>query len=89
MLIPELDHAAIVQNNLDEYGSDGAAMKWLKEQEAAQIEARREHLLEDIRKKGLFLFNNTKPFHKKLSPGCRICGEGSWSCLFINNLCNA
>ena len=23
MLIPELDHAAIVQNNLDEYGADG------------------------------------------------------------------
>lgn len=89
MLIPELDHAAIVQNNLDEYGSDSAAMKWLKEQEAAQIEAIRENLLEDIRKKGLFLFNNTKPFHKKLSPGCRLCGEGSWSCLFINNLCNA
>jgi uncharacterized protein len=89
MLIPELDHAAIVQNNLDEYGSDGAAMKWLKEQDAAQIEAIRENLLYDLRKKGLFLFNNTKPFHKELSPGCRLCGEGSWSCLFINNLCNA
>ncbi len=89
MLIPELDHAAIVQNNLDEYGPDAATMRWLNGQEAAQTEVIRENLLDDIRKNGLFLFNNTKPFHKKLSPGCRLCGEGSWSCLFINNLCNA
>jgi pyruvate formate-lyase activating enzyme-like uncharacterized protein len=26
---------------------------------------------------------------RRLSPGCRICVEGRWSCLFINNLCNA
>ena len=24
----------------------------------------------------------------KLSPGCKICGEGDWSCLFINGKCN-
>jgi pyruvate formate-lyase activating enzyme-like uncharacterized protein len=89
MLIPELDHAAIVQNNLDEYGPDAATMKWLNLQEAAQTELIRQNLLDDIRKKGLFLFNNTKPFHKNISPGCRLCGEGAWSCLFINNLCNA
>jgi pyruvate formate-lyase activating enzyme-like uncharacterized protein len=89
MLIPELDHAAIVQNNLDEYGPDAATMRWLNLQEAAQTETIRENLLYDIRKKGLFLFNNTKPFHKNISPGCRLCGEGAWSCLFINNLCNA
>ena len=23
-----------------------------------------------------------------LSPGCRICGQGAWSCLFINGKCN-
>ncbi len=89
MLIPELDHAAIVQNNLDEYGPDAATMRWLNLQEAAQTEIIRQNLLDDIRKKGLFLFNNTKPFHKNISPGCRLCGEGAWSCLFINNLCNA
>ena len=89
MLIPELDHAAIVQNNLDEYGPDAATMRWLSLQEAAQTEIIRQNLLDDIRKKGLFLFNNTKPFHKNISPGCRLCGEGAWSCLFINNLCNA
>jgi uncharacterized protein len=89
MLIPELDHAALVQNNLDEYDPDAVTMKWLKGQEAAQTESIRQGLLDDIRKKGLFLFNNTKPFHKNISPGCRLCGEGSWSCLFINNLCNA
>ena len=68
MLIPELDQAAIVQNNLDEYGPDAAAMRWLSLQEAAQTETIRENLLYDIRKKGLLLFNNTKPFHRISHP---------------------
>jgi len=24
-----------------------------------------------------------------LSPGCRTCAEGTWSCLFVNGICNA
>jgi len=24
-----------------------------------------------------------------LSPGCRLCGQGEWSCLFVNIICNA
>jgi len=89
MLIPELDRAAIIQSNSDEYGPDAAAMKWLGPQDAAESEGLRQNLLEGIGKNGLFAFNDTKPFSRELSPGCRLCGEGSWSCLFINNLCNA
>ena len=33
-------------------------------------------------------FKGTKPHIGSLSPGCRICGEGGWSCLFINGKCN-
>ena len=33
-------------------------------------------------------FNQTKPYLHDLSPGCRICGSGQWSCLFINGKCN-
>jgi pyruvate formate-lyase activating enzyme-like uncharacterized protein len=36
-----------------------------------------------------YKFKETKPFYKALSPGCQICGEGNWSCLFINGRCNA
>ncbi|MBI9084417.1 MAG: radical SAM protein [Desulfobacterales bacterium] len=33
-------------------------------------------------------FHQTKPHLGPLSPGCRLCGQGSWSCLFINGKCN-
>lgn len=36
-----------------------------------------------------YKFKKTKPFYKAISPGCKICGEGNWSCLFINGRCNA
>ena len=34
-------------------------------------------------------FQRTKPWVNSLSPGCKLCGEGQWSCLFITGLCNA
>ena len=39
MLIPELDRAAIIRSNSDEYGPDAAAMKWLSPQDAANQKA--------------------------------------------------
>lgn len=35
------------------------------------------------------LFKHTKPYYRSISPGCKLCGEGKWSCLFITNKCNA
>ncbi len=32
--------------------------------------------------------HGTKPHTGSLSPGCRLCVEGSWSCLFVNGRCN-
>jgi len=34
-------------------------------------------------------YNGTKADVGRLSPGCRHCGSGTWSCLFINGMCNA
>lgn len=34
-------------------------------------------------------FAGTKPYTHSISPGCTLCGQGKWSCLFINNICNA
>lgn len=31
----------------------------------------------------------SKPYTGHLSPGCASCGQGVWSCLFINSLCTA
>ena len=32
---------------------------------------------------------DTKVDSRRLSPGCRTCANGAWSCLFINGRCNA
>lgn len=34
-------------------------------------------------------FAGTKPYTHGISPGCALCGQGKWSCLFVNNICNA
>lgn len=34
-------------------------------------------------------FASTKLFTHDISPGCTLCGQGDWSCLFINGICNA
>lgn len=34
-------------------------------------------------------FGASKLDGRNLSPGCRSCGEGTWSCLFVSGLCNA
>lgn len=35
-----------------------------------------------------FRRKRTKVVYRAISPGCEICGNGSWSCLFINGKCN-
>ena len=34
-------------------------------------------------------FARTKLYTHGISPGCALCGQGKWSCLFVNNICNA
>lgn len=36
---------------------------------------------------GSWFHDTPKPFINGLSPGCRSCIEGKWSCLYINGLC--
>jgi pyruvate formate-lyase activating enzyme-like uncharacterized protein len=64
-------------------------INWLSPYLAGEFEAiRKAH----ITKAGVALnwgFQQTKPWVNSLSPGCKLCGEGQWSCLFITGLCNA
>lgn len=53
-----------------------------------EADAERSRLISEIKDKAGYLYNGTKPFAHAVSPGCRICGEGHWSCLFVNNRCN-
>ncbi len=79
--------------NLDkeEYGDTYARFSWPSREQAAEGEKKRAALIDALESFNEFHkdFKNSKPYSRKLSPGCRCCGEGTWSCLFINNICNA
>ncbi len=62
-------------------------LNWLNSYEAFDTLETRGRLLDQLKESTLF--KGTKPFYKQLSEGCRICGEGQWSCLFITGKCNA
>jgi pyruvate formate-lyase activating enzyme-like uncharacterized protein len=50
--------------------------------------ADREELLQWLSQRASFGYADTKTDCNGLSPGCQRCGDGSWSCLFINGRCN-
>jgi len=49
----------------------------------------RDELLESLSGRADYSFMGSKIHLGKLSPGCLICGNGYWSCMFINGLCTA
>lgn len=65
------------------------ALKHLDAQGALAAEARRRELLAAIAERGQSSFGGSKPHLGPLSPGCQLCGQGYWSCLFTNPVCNA
>jgi pyruvate formate-lyase activating enzyme-like uncharacterized protein len=71
-----------------EYGEHYAPLKFLSGPEAGAAQARRAELLAALAERTESGFLQTKLDCRRLSPGCRLCGEGSWSCLFINGRCN-
>jgi len=62
-------------------------IKWFNAYRDEQLINRRADLL-DFTNDNL-LFKGTKPFYKQISKGCKLCGAGFWSCLFITGKCNA
>ncbi|MEJ2637659.1 MAG: radical SAM protein [Calditrichia bacterium] len=93
----------MIRRNKNEYGGKYNQLKWLSRERAGRAEREREDLLHwlsghiQLGYKNLLHwlsghiqlgYKNTKLDVTQLSPGCRICGEGSWSCLFINGKCN-
>jgi len=64
-------------------------LKWLTGKEAKLANRKRDALLKSLFNEVNYSFARHKVHIGKLSPGCVICGEGYWSCLFINKLCTA
>lgn len=77
-----------VDMNRRELGPIADELNWLTPQQAVEAEARRNQLLDGLGSGVVWDCADTKPHWGPLSPGCRHCIEGDWSCLFINELCN-
>ena len=78
----------VIDANLREYGEEGHTLNWITETKAFQAETQRARYIKDLGNRVAFLHKQTKPVYGTLSPGCMICGQGDWSCLFINGKCN-
>ncbi|MFP4469103.1 MAG: radical SAM protein [Bacteroidales bacterium] len=78
----------LADGNRREYGLYYDQLRKLSYYRAAEADDERSRLLQSIDGKAGSAFNGTKPFAHHISPGCRLCGEGQWSCLFVNNRCN-
>lgn len=80
--------ARIINSNQSEYGDSYSQLTFLapgSEISAAQLRA---DLINRIGDRAASICGATKLFSGKLSPGCQICSEGAWSCLFVNGCCN-
>ncbi|MFH1157244.1 MAG: radical SAM protein [Pseudomonadota bacterium] len=84
-----INRAAYVEKIQNEYSDTYTLMKWLSDDQALRAEEHRRILLDRMGSLLNWSFSGTKPHTGPLSPGCRLCGQGTWSCLFINNICNA
>ncbi len=88
--LPDFEKDLIRSLNKSEYDSITDRLKWLSKEEAFELKGERQQLWEKLlslnSKPG---YNDTKIDCSDLSAGCRYCAEGTWSCIFINNRCNA
>lgn len=78
-----------INKNNRELSRFAGSIKWVNSVQAIIFEEERNQLLNDVKSSVNFLCNQTKASYGNLSKGCELCCQGSWSCLFINNVCNA
>jgi len=69
------------------FGTVYDVLPWITPDKAARAEKERAEILDALSPLASFDCRDTKPHWLTLSPGCRSCVEGGWSCLFINNIC--
>jgi pyruvate formate-lyase activating enzyme-like uncharacterized protein len=84
-----MDKSLFVDQNCREYPDAFSAMNWITAEKAVEAENKRQELLQSLSQNARWRFSGTKVHTHEISPGCAICGEGDWSCLFVNGLCNA
>lgn len=80
---------ALMASNRKEYGRHYDFLDFLTPAQVTAAHAERDELLGWLRGNAVFGCSDTKVDCQRLSPGCRTCAAGGWSCLFINGRCNA
>ncbi|MBL0226070.1 MAG: radical SAM protein [Geobacteraceae bacterium] len=78
----------LIESNRREYGLRYDQLIFAGPERIAAATAERSLLLQWLGQHASFGCAGTKVDCSGLSPGCRSCGEGGWSCLFINGRCN-
>ncbi|MBG0778691.1 MAG: radical SAM protein, partial [Desulfotignum balticum] len=89
----QTDTESIFQRIREDYADAYDTMTWLTPEKAILATRTRAGLIRDIFNHvgngPEWRFAGTKLTTHGISPGCRFCGQGEWSCLFINGVCNA
>ena len=80
--------ATLITSNREDYSEIYHELSFPDADAASKANQLRQQLLSDIAVKGHSCSGGTKIYSGELSPGCKLCSEGSWSCLFINGRCN-
>jgi pyruvate formate-lyase activating enzyme-like uncharacterized protein len=78
----------LIEASRREYGSRYDHLNFASSERLAAATAERQELLQWLAQHAAFGYSGTKVDCTSLSPGCRHCGAGGWSCLFVNGRCN-
>ena len=78
----------LIESNRLEYGYKYDLLNFAGRDRLLTAEAERRELLQWLEQRATFCYAGTKVDCTSLSPGCRHCGDGGWSCLFVNGRCN-
>lgn len=77
-----------VEMNRLELGEGSDRLNWVTAEAAEAFHRTRNDLLGEMSGDLQWSCLGTKPHVGPLSPGCAACAAGTWSCLFVNELCN-
>ncbi|MEI6205974.1 MAG: radical SAM protein [Desulfuromonadales bacterium] len=78
----------MIESNRREYGHLYDLLTFASPEKLVEAGKERTELLQWLDQRASFGYAGTKVDCSGLSPGCRCCGDGGWSCLFVNGRCN-
>jgi pyruvate formate-lyase activating enzyme-like uncharacterized protein len=84
----ESNQLRMIETNRLEYGLRYNLLTFASSERLTAATAERLELLQWLEQHAAFAYSGTKVDCNSLSPGCRHCGNGGWSCLFVNGCCN-